>query len=44
MKGGDTHRKCVCRGREDHGREAGETECFQWLGGSGVLLLMKPAE
>lgn len=28
-----THRKYVCRSREDHGCNAGETECFQQLGG-----------
>lgn len=43
--GTHTHRKCVCvcRGREDHGCNAGVTEC-SIVGGRGVLLLLTPVE
>lgn len=33
----------MCRGREDHGCNAGVTEC-SIVGGRGVLLLLTPVE
>lgn len=47
QRGGDTHTGsvcvCVCGGREDHGCNAGVTEC-SIVGGRGVLLLLTPVE